>query len=258
MQFDIRIGSIYAIYRKKENISFEFDCKKRSHDGFIFVINGEGYFENSRCKEVLRKNSIVLLSEASTYFVKALTDDFEYITTAMRITPTNWLSSLGIGDVIHLENKSYTANLIYQMYDTWEKRASLFTMRTRVVTEQILINLYEENSLSVSSKNEIRLSPALDYIGQNYDKNISVKQLSALCNLSVSHFRRLFKEVLGVSPMQYRENIRIYWAKQFLKSDFFTVSEIAAKLGYYDIYHFSKEFKKATNKSPLTYKKEKK
>lgn len=49
------------------------------------------------------------------------------------------------------------------------------------------------------------------------------------------------------------ETVRIYWAKQLLISDLFTVSEIALKLHYYDVYHFTKDFKKYTNMSPKEY-----
>lgn len=54
--------------------------------------------------------------------------------------------------------------------------------------------------------------------------------------------------------MQYRENVRIHWAKRFLLSDLFSLPEIAEKLGYYDIYHFGKSFKKQTQLSPGKYK----
>lgn len=256
MQFDVRIGSIYAVYRKKENIDFEFDCKRRLHDGFIYVLKGKGFFENSHFKEEVSQGSIIVLTEGSAYKVKALSDDFEYITTAMRIYPANWQTALGIQNLIHLDKQSYIGKQVDQLFDTWENRVSLYTMRTRIITEQIIINLHEECSRLVTMDgNDARLSPAVDFIGQNYDKAISTKELADLCNLSLSHFRRIFKENFGISPMQYRETVRIYWAKQFLKSDLFTVSEVASKLGYYDIYHFSKEFKKATGLSPISYKK---
>ncbi len=258
MQFDIRIGSIYAILKKTEDKNFEFDCKKRSHDGFIYVLKGKGYFENSNCKKVLNEGSMMILPKDSNYYVKSLNENFQYITTAFKVLPSDWMSILNIPDVVDLGKKSMVGTLTKQLLDTWDERPSFYTMKSRITIEQILINLAEENNeTALSFQNEPRLSPALDYIAQHYDTPISANELASLCNLSVSHFRRIFKEKFGMSPMQYRETIRIYWAKQFLKSDLFTVSEVASKLGYYDIYHFSKEFKKFTQKSPLEYKKDK-
>lgn len=58
-----------------------------------------------------------------------------------------------------------------------------------------------------------------------------------------------------MTPMQYREAVRMHWAKQLLGSELFSISEIAARLGYYDIYHFSKKFKLHTGYSPRQYMK---
>ena len=72
---------------------------------------------------------------------------------------------------------------------------------------------------------------------------------------SPSHFRKIFVKEMGVPPTVYRENIRCEVAKGMLISDIFTVTEISEVLGYCDIYHFSKEFKKRTGRSPSAYKK---
>ena len=57
-------------------------------------------------------------------------------------------------------------------------------------------------------------------------------------------------------PTVYREKVRCEVARGMLISDIFTVTEIAEELGYCDIYHFSKEFKKQTGFSPSVYKKQ--
>ena len=58
-----------------------------------------------------------------------------------------------------------------------------------------------------------------------------------------------------MSPITYKEYVRIDKAKSLLASELFNITEVAEKLGYCDIYYFSKEFKKYAGVSPLKYRK---
>ena len=78
---DLSVSSITVIVKKKEDLSFCFNCPSRNFDGFIFVMGGSGLFENEDLSEVLTKNSLVLLQKGDKYSVRALDDDFEYIAT---------------------------------------------------------------------------------------------------------------------------------------------------------------------------------
>ena len=142
------------------------------------------------------------------------------------------------------------------MLKLWENRSPFYVMETRLLAERILLDIINicKNATSGFEFGG-RLSPALTFINQNYDENITNEHLAMLCDLSTTHFRRLFKEQMGLSPMHYRENIRLHWAIKLLESQMFTISEVADKLGYSDIYHFSKVIKRHTGNPPSFYKK---
>lgn len=251
---DFNIGSISVVVKKKETADFVFNCDSRRYDGFTFVTNGSGIFKNNKTTEKLHKNSLILLEKGEKYSVKALSDDFEYITTGYKIQPESALKTTGLPQLWDLSDNPYIANQIYEILSVWEERVPLYTLRTRVLCEQLLINLFDLHFKGDNYiKEENRLSPAITYINQYYDKAISSKTLSELCGMSVSNFRRVFKNELGMLPMEYREKLRIYWSKRLLKSGIFSVSEIATKLGYCDVYHFSKDFKKQTGETPKKY-----
>ena len=55
--------------------------------------------------------------------------------------------------------------------------------------------------------------------------------------------------------MQYRDSIRLYYAKEYLNSGYYTVSEIAEKCGFDDVSYFVRFFKKRTGTPPGAYKK---
>ena len=56
--------------------------------------------------------------------------------------------------------------------------------------------------------------------------------------------------------MQYRDSTRLYYAKEYLNSGYYTVSEIAEKCGFDDVSYFVRFFKQKTGLPPGEYKKE--
>ena len=86
------------------------------------------------------------------------------------------------------------------------------------------------------------------------DSDLSLSQIAAKCGVSDCYFRRLFRQYSGESPMNFRQRLRIERAKQLLLSDEqYTISEVAQELGFSDVYHFSKTFKKYCGESPKKY-----
>ena len=98
-----------------------------------------------------------------------------------------------------------------------------------------------------------KINPALEYIAKNYNKNVRNDVLANCCNLSTVYFRKLFSEVFGISPIAYVHELRIKKAKEMLKSDYGSISDIAESLGYLNIYDFSRAFKKYTGIPPSKY-----
>jgi len=84
----------------------------------------------------------------------------------------------------------------------------------------------------------------------NFDLSLAIAQTG----YSSSYFRKLFKEVTGLSPIMYFNRMRIEYAKTLLQQDStLSIKEIAASAGFPDPYYFSRVFKKITGFSPSDY-----
>lgn len=72
---------------------------------------------------------------------------------------------------------------------------------------------------------------------------------------SPNHFRKLFKDSCGCSPLQYLNHHRIQMAKELLlqRKESFTVQSIAEECGFRDPYYFSRMFRKETGVPPVLY-----
>ncbi|NSW91842.1 MAG: helix-turn-helix transcriptional regulator [Firmicutes bacterium] len=104
-------------------------------------------------------------------------------------------------------------------------------------------------------KNIEKLSTAIHYIEQNYNQEISIKQLSEMINLSTYHFCHVFKKTTGKTPIQYINCLRINKAEGLLKNTNMSVTEIALEIGFSDANYFSRLFKKYKKVSPSTIRK---
>ena len=82
-----------------------------------------------------------------------------------------------------------------------------------------------------------------------------VEEMAASFHLSPDHFTRLFKKLKGVSPRELILRARIDSARRLLLSSSHSVTRIAALTGFGDIYHFSRQFKQRTGRSPTRFRK---
>ena len=79
--------------------------------------------------------------------------------------------------------------------------------------------------------------------------------LANLVNMSVTNFRREWLKLYGESALQYRDRIRLSYAKEYLMSGYYTVTEVAEKCGFNDVNYFIRFFKKNTGISPGKFEK---
>lgn len=118
----------------------------------------------------------------------------------------------------------------------------------------LLVKLVNGDERKYTPKSKIhKIAPALDYIAQNLDKSISNDSLAEVCELSTVYFRKLFTECYGISPKTYVNGLRIKKAKEMLKSDYGSITNVAQSLGYSNVYDFSRAFKKITGVPPTKY-----
>ena len=95
------------------------------------------------------------------------------------------------------------------------------------------------------------------YLNEHYSQKISLDQIAHNMYLSPVYISKIFKEETGESPINYLIKIRLKKAKDTLEnSRNGSIKSIANSVGYDDVYHFSKLFKKYYGMSPQNYRKQ--
>lgn len=119
----------------------------------------------------------------------------------------------------------------------------------------LLCRLLDHCIKSVYGAIKTRISPAVEYINRHYTENFAVEELAKLAYMSEAQLFRLFKKELGLSPIEYKNELRIKKAEELLFDPECTVGEISSILGFENACYFSRLFKKRRGISPADYKK---
>lgn len=96
--------------------------------------------------------------------------------------------------------------------------------------------------------------PAIEYITRHYPEDIDVDTLAVRCSMSLTHFRRKFASVTGMTPLRYLLVMRLRMASVLLRLTDRKISDIALDVGYNTLSSFNRHFKDNYKMSPKDYR----
>lgn len=115
--------------------------------------------------------------------------------------------------------------------------------------------LIELKSIShIPLKNDI-ISEIKEYVAENFDKNITLAELSSRFYINLHYLSQLFKEKTGQTYLHYLMQLRVNRSKELLEKSELKVYEICQLVGYTDATYFSKLFEKFVGCRPSVYRK---
>ena len=139
--------------------------------------------------------------------------------------------------------KSVTvAALFKRLFSLWISKAEGYRFRCMALLYEIFAEL-QDTHLS-PSRHTAKIQKAVDKIhGGFLTDTFRVDELAALCGMRVSYFTRLFKETYGVSPIRYVIHLKLEHACEMLRTEQYSVTEVAELCHFSDVYFFSRQFK---------------
>lgn len=103
-------------------------------------------------------------------------------------------------------------------------------------------------------KTETVIDMIKHHVSENYGKDLTRNEIAASVFLSPDYVAKLFKAGTGLYLKDYVNDVRIKKAKELLRNDSLSVSDVACLVGMNNFSYFSTLFKKATGVSPREYK----
>jgi AraC-like DNA-binding protein len=121
---------------------------------------------------------------------------------------------------------------------------------TLLCLEQILCLLWESALHPPSGPVDAALDEISRAIRQDPSRRWTISELAAQASLSRAQFTRRFTAHTGMPPGRYTVHARITRATELLVETTMSVTQVAAALGYTDVAYFSRQYKRATGRSP--------
>ena len=130
-----------------------------------------------------------------------------------------------------------------------------FFMIGQIIIETTRIGNIDKSKSKLPISSQIK--PALVYIRENYasPQMMSAEQIASSCNLSVSHFRALFKKDIGMTLPQYISQTRLSAANHLLETTKKPIVQIANETGFNEVSYFNKIFRRAYGTTPKEMRK---
>ncbi len=148
---------------------------------------------------------------------------------------------------------SYHELIKEQKYGNWSCRSRSYLMWILFLLE----NLYSAGCYSnekIMGEVEEKLHPILLYIYHNYDKKITVADITSKFYISRTTLSRMFQDSIGDTCLAYINKLRITMASTILRDTLLPINEVMNRVGFTDTVHFLRTFKKHTGFTPSEYR----
>ncbi|WP_302048437.1 AraC family transcriptional regulator [Megamonas funiformis] len=228
----------------------------RQHYLIHYVTRGKGrLWMNDTCY-VIEKDTMFLIRPGITCVYQSDKDDpWEYCWICIDgYDVENMLNNSGFDKVNPLffdksngEVRDAMLNFIFY-FSKYKNNEYMLLSRLYNIFGHMKIQMKKQQAKS------IHVERAIDYIYENYSKNISVTDIAEYLGIDRTYLYRLFKEEYNMSPQKYLLNFRLKTAMNKLEGGNMYIADIAYSCGFNDASAFCHQFKKVYKDTPLNYR----
>lgn len=237
-------------FRESWSECYEFRFFLRDWEGGpviegIHYPSARGYF--ALCKPMERKR---YEGPFSCYLFSISTRDAQ-LTQALNALPTYALHPEmdAILEQFYKMTQVDTRNTLDGRLEIWNYAN---TILRRLLQEQYAVaHTYEGNP----RRHQAALLAAKKYLEQHLEEDVDLRKLAADSHLHPTYFHKLFTAAFGRTPAEYLMWYRVLIAREHLRDDSCSISEISAKCGFSSPSYFCQKFRQHSSCSPSQYRK---
>ncbi len=265
-----------SVYAKRKKAPY-FGVNWHFHDEFelMYIIKGEGVRVVGDRMDYFNKEELVFLGSGVPHVFKndknASQNEVDYIVVKFnRIIGGQDLFKIPELAPINRFLKRAGKGLIFSDTTVMKLKKQLIKLAKSKNEDRIILLLkvlkilsaqedYNELStdtflLKNTSAGEDRTKKVINYISENYNKNISLEDLASISYMTTNSFCRYFKNRTGKTAFQFIREFRINKACQMLINGEKNISQICFDTGFNSLSSFNRVFKSLKHISATEYK----
>ena len=244
-----------------------FGPATRNHYLFHYIISGTGTLMADNAKGETQTYSIksgqgfLIFPGQITTYIADQNLPWEYVWIefdGLRVKEALDLTELSVNTpVYHSHSKDLREQLMNEMlYIVHHAKESPFHLigHLYLFLDYLTQSAKSKKLVQSSKMSDYYIKEAINYIEQNFQNNITIEDIAAVCGINRSYFGKIFRNSIGRSPQEFLMNYRMVKATELLKLTSLSIAEIGSAVGYENQLHFSRAFKTIYGVSPREWR----
>lgn len=257
-------SSEFYIDVKKIHIAHEYTLDKtnkceykngRGAYGLVYAVSGCAEYRFTNGERVTVSEGEALLISPNAAYVIITREPFRHYTVNFDVhKETSHFQTYGASHEMLKTKCSEQLEVTFKrLIGTRNEKNAQYEMMSIGILYELIALFYTDYVGKSEKKTNRRLLVAKEYIDRNFDKQITLEKLAYLSDMSVTNFRREWSRRYGVTPLKYRDSLRLQYAKEYLNCGYYSVTEVARRCGFDDVSYFVRFFNKKTGTTPGQY-----
>ncbi len=233
----------------------EFVMDPAPIERFVYIIKGKACFFMENTELFVSERDMLYLPRETAYHSKWLEDSkFMVIDLLLHGSDGQPIRFDEKPNILFCDTHGAYLGLLEELAEKACSSGPFDWLERLSLSFKLLCEMARDTNRTELDEHRRKIKVGLNYLENNFSSDFTVDSLAEMCCLSVGSFRRSFSECMGMSPVEYRNKLRIQKAVILLKTGEYTVGEAAESVGIKDIKYFSKLFKRYTGVTPRVIK----
>lgn len=243
------------------------------HYEILYVYDSERILIAEKNKYILNKNTIALIppytihrtiasptasnENCKRYLINFTKDFVSKLSNAMEIDVLSVFQQNTIAVNVSDKEAEFVKYTITKMFEYNNPNNSLDEQMFRMLLCSMLTLFARNVTQKTNNDEKICIDKIIDYITENFDKDITLDILAKNVFVNKYEISRTFRKNTGITFVEYLSRIRIEKAKKLLSDTSLSVTEISYMVGLNGPSNFARVFRKLVGISPVEYRKNK-